>query len=155
MFNLKMEDKTMSLVRFSNQVPSLFDRFFEGDLFDWSNRNFSNTNTTLPSVNIKENPDEFKVEVAAPGFDKGDFKLELNHDVLTISSEKQMENEIKDDEHFSKREFSYQSFTRSFTLPNIADSERIDANYENGILKVSIPKKEESKPKPSRMIEIK
>jgi len=106
-------------------------------------------------VNIKENPDEFKVEVAAPGFDKGDFKLELNHDVLTISSEKQMENEIKDDEHFSKREFSYQSFTRSFTLPNIADSERIDANYENGILKVSIPKKEESKPKPSRMIEIK
>jgi len=145
----------MSLVRFSNQVPSLFDRFFEGDLFDWSNRNFSNTNTTLPSVNIKENPDEFKVEVAAPGFDKGDFKLELNHDVLTISSEKQMENEIKDDEHFSKREFSYQSFTRSFTLPNIADSERIDANYENGILKVSIPKKEESKPKPSRMIEIK
>ena len=155
MFNLKMEDKTMSLVRFSNQVPSLFDRFFEGDLFDWSNRNFSNTNTTLPSVNIKENPDEFKVEVAAPGFDKGDFKLELNHDVLTISSEKQMENEIKDDEHFSKREFSYQSFTRSFTLPNIADSERIDANYENGILRVSIPKKEESKPKPSRMIEIK
>ena len=155
MFNLKMEDKTMSLVRFSNQVPSLFDRFFEGDLFDWSNRNFSNTNTTLPSVNIKENPDDFKVEVAAPGFDKGDFKLELNHDVLTISSEKQMENEIKDDEHFSKREFSYQSFTRSFTLPNIADSERIDANYENGILKVSIPKKEESKPKPSRMIEIK
>ena len=155
MFNLKMEDKTMSLVRFSNQVPSLFDRFFEGDLFDWSNRNFSNTNTTLPSVNIKENPDEFKVEVAAPGFDKGDFKLELNHDVLTISSEKQMENETKDDEHFSKREFSYQSFTRSFTLPNIADSERIDANYENGILKVSIPKKEESKPKPSRMIEIK
>jgi len=145
----------MSLVRFSNQVPSMFDRFFEGDLFDWSNRNFSNTNTTLPSVNIKENPDEFKVEVAAPGFDKGDFKLELNHDVLTISSEKQMENEIKDDEHFSKREFSYQSFTRSFTLPNIADSERIDANYENGILKVSIPKKEESKPKPSRMIEIK
>ena len=145
----------MSLVRFSNQLPSMFDRLFEGDLFDWSNRNFSNTNTTLPSVNIKENPDEFKVEVAAPGFDKGDFKLELNHDVLTISSEKQMENEIKDDEHFSKREFSYQSFTRSFTLPNIADSERIDANYENGILKVSIPKKEESKPKPSRMIEIK
>jgi len=144
----------MSLVRFSNQVPSLFDRIFEGDLFDWSNRNFSTTNTTLPSVNIKENSDEFKVEVAAPGFDKGDFKLELNHDVLTISSEKQVENETKEDEHFSKREFSYQSFTRSFTLPHTADSERIDANYENGILRVSIPKKEETKPKASRMIEI-
>jgi len=145
----------MSLVRFSNQLPSMFDRFFEGDLFDWSNRNFSLTNTTLPSVNIKENSDEFKVEVAAPGFEKGDFKLELNHDVLTISSEKQIENETKEDERYSKREFSYQSFTRSFTLPHSADSERIDATYDNGILFVSIPKKEESKPKPSRMIEIK
>ena len=145
----------MSLVRFSNQLPSMFDRFFEGDLFDWSNRNFSLTNTTLPSVNIKENSDEFKVEVAAPGFEKGDFKLELDHDVMTISSEKQIENETKEDERYSKREFSYQSFTRSFTLPHSADSERIDATYDNGILFVSIPKKEESKPKPSRMIEIK
>ena len=145
----------MSLVRFSNQLPSMFDRFFEGDLFDWSNHNFSLTNTTLPSVNIKENTGEFKVEVAAPGFDKGDFKLELNHDVLTISSEKQIENETKEDEHYSKREFSYQSFTRSFTLPHSVDSERIDATYDKGILFVSIPKKEEAKPKPSRMIEIK
>ena len=145
----------MSLVRFSNQLPSMFDRFFEGDLFDWSNRNFSITNTTLPSVNIKENSDEFKVEVAAPGFEKGDFKLELDHDLLTISSEKQIENETKEDERYSKREFSYQSFTRSFTLPHSADSERIDATYDKGILFVSIPKKEESKPKPSRMIEIK
>jgi len=145
----------MSLVRFSNQLPSMFDRFFEGDLFDWSNHNFSLTNTTLPSVNIKENTGEFKVEVAAPGFDKGDFKLELNHDVLTISSEKQIENETKEDEHYSKREFSYQSFTRSFTLPHTADSERIDATYDNGILHVSIPKREETKLKSSRMIEIK
>jgi HSP20 family protein len=145
----------MSLVRFSNQLPSMVDRFFEGDLFDWSTRNYSPLNTTLPSVNIKENTDEFKVEVAAPGFDKGDFKLELNHDVLTISSEKQLENTTNEDEHYSKREFSYQSFTRSFTLPHTADSERIDASYDNGILHVSIPKKEDSKPKPSRMIEIK
>jgi len=154
MFNLKMEDKTMSLVRFSNQLPTMFDRFFEGDLFDWSNRNYSPVNTTLPSVNIRENPNEFKVEVAAPGFEKGDFKLELNHDVLTVSSEKQISNETKEDEHYSKREFSYQSFTRSFTLPDTADSEHIDANYDKGILTVVIPKREESKPKPSRMIEI-
>jgi len=78
----------MSLVKFSNQLPSMVDRFFEGDFFDWSTRNYSPLNTTLPSVNIRENADEFKVEVAAPGFDKGDFKLELYHDVLTISSEK-------------------------------------------------------------------
>ena len=144
----------MSLVRFSNQLPSMFDRFFEGDLFDWSNRNFSLTNTTLPSVNIKENTDAFTVEVAAPGFEKGDFKLELNHDLLTISSEKKVEKETKEGEQFTKREFSYQSFSRSFTLPHTADGERIEANYENGILKVIIPKKEEAKPKPARTIEI-
>ncbi len=144
----------MSLVRFSNQLPSMFDRLFEGDLFDWSNRNFSVTNTTLPSVNIKENTDAFTVEVAAPGFEKGDFKLELNHDLLTISSEKKVESETKDGEQFTKREFSYQSFSRSFTLPQTADGERIEASYDNGILKVSIPKKEEAKPKPARTIEI-
>jgi len=154
MFNFKMEDKTMSLVRFQNQLPSMFDRFFEGDLFDWSNRNFSLTNTTLPSVNIKQNANEFTVEVAAPGFEKGDFKLEVDHDLLTISSEKKVENETKDGEQFTKREFSYQSFSRSFTLPNTADGERIEANYDNGILRITIPKKEEAKPKPSRVIEI-
>lgn len=144
----------MSLVRFSNEVPSMFDRFFEGDLFDWSNRNFSLTNTTLPSVNIKEKSDAYEVEVAAPGFEKNDFKLELNHDLLTITSEKSMENETKDGERFTKREFSYQSFTRSFSLPETADGDRIEANYEKGILRVSIPKKEEAKPKPLRKIEI-
>lgn len=144
----------MSLVRFSNQVPSLFDRFFEGDLFDWSNRNYSLTNTTLPSVNIKENNDAFVLDVAAPGFDKNDFKLELNNDLLTISSEKKVETETKEGEQFTKREFSYQSFSRSFTLPHTANAEGIVANYENGILRVTIPKKEEAKPRPSRTIEI-
>ena len=144
----------MLFVKNQNQLPSLFDRFFDGEMFDWSNRNFTNTNTTLPSVNIKENPDAFTVEVAAPGFDKNDFKLELNNNTLTVSSEKKVESETKENEVFTKREFSYQSFSRSFTLPMIADGERISANYENGILLVSIPKKEEAKPKPSRMIEI-
>jgi len=144
----------MSLVRFTNQTPSLFDRFFDGDLFDWSNRNYSLTNTTLPSVNIKESPEAFEVEVAAPGFEKNDFKVELMLDTLTISSEKKMENEIEEDEQFTKHEFSYQSFSRSFTLPRIADGEHIVANYENGILRINIPKREAAKPKPTRIIEI-
>jgi HSP20 family protein len=148
-----MEDKTMTLMRFSNQHP-LFDRFFENDLFDWSNRNYSNTSTTLPSVNIKESNEDFEVEVAAPGFSKNDFKVELNHDLLTISSEKQIEKETKEDQQFSLREFSYQSFSRSFTLPNSADSEKIRAKYEDGILRIIIPKKEEAKPKPARQIAI-
>ena len=144
----------MLVLRNTNQVPSLFDRFFDGDMFDWSNRNFSNTNTTIPSVNIKENADAFVVEVAAPGFEKGDFKIELNLNTLSISSEKKVEAETKEGEVFTKREFSYQSFSRSFTLPQIADGDRIEANYQNGILTVLIPKREEAKPKPARMIEI-
>jgi HSP20 family protein len=144
----------MSLARFSDQYPSLFDRFFENDLFDWSNRNYSATNTTLPSVNIKESVDDFEVEVAAPGFAKEDFKIELNRDILTISSDKEINNEIKEGQQFTQREFSYQSFSRSFTLPNIVDSEKIGAKYENGILRINIPKKEESKPRPARQIAI-
>jgi HSP20 family protein len=149
-----MEDKTMALVRFSNQYSSLFDRFFENDLFNWSNRNYSDTNTTLPSVNIKESNDDFEVEVAAPGFMKNDFKIELNHDLLTVSSGKEVQNETKEGQQFSLREFSYQSFSRSFTLPNSADSDKIVAKYENGILRIMIPKKEEAKPRPARQIAI-
>ncbi len=93
----------MSLVRFSNQLPSLFDRFFDDNIFDWSNRNFSTTNTTLPSVNIKENNDGFEVEMAAPGLNKKDFKVELNNDLLTISCEKKMENDVNEGNRFTKR----------------------------------------------------
>jgi HSP20 family protein len=149
-----MEEQTMSLLRLSNQFPAMFDRFFENDLFDWSNRNYSTTDTTLPSVNIKESSEEFEVDLAAPGFVKSDFNIELNHDLLTISSEKKLENETKEGQQFARREFSYQSFSRSFTLPNTADSDRIKAKYDNGILRISIPKKEEAKPKPAKQIAI-
>ena len=144
----------MALVKFSNSYPSLFDRFLDNDWFDWEHRNFSETNTTLPSVNIKESVDDFEVEVAAPGLGKDDFKIELNHDLLTISSDKKVEDETKEGENFTRREFSYQSFSRSFTLPDSVNSEKIEAKYENGILKVMIPKKEEAKPKPVRQISI-
>lgn len=144
----------MSLVRFSRNYPALFDRFLDNDLFDWSNRNFSKTNTTLPSVNIKEGSQEFVVEVAAPGLEKGDFKIELNRDLLTVSSEKKVEKETSEGQQFTCREFSYQSFSRSFTLPNIADGDKIAAKYENGILSISIPKKEEVISKLNRVIDI-
>lgn len=144
----------MSLVRFSNQFPSLFDRFFDSNMLDWSNRHYSDTNTTLPSVNIKEDTDAYHVEMAAPGFEKGDFKIELDNDVLTISSEKKVENEANEGEQYSKQEFSYQSFCRSFTLPSTVESEKISAKYESGILKVEIPKQEEAKPKPAKVIAI-
>ena len=145
----------MSLVKFSHQMPSLFDRFFENNMFDWSNRNFSDTNTTLPAVNIKEDKDGFEVEMSAPGFEKGDFKIELNNSLLTISSEKKIENETKEGQQFTRREFSYQSFSRAFTLPETVEGEKIAAKYENGILSINIPKKEEAKPKPVKQIKIK
>jgi Molecular chaperone (small heat shock protein) len=148
-----MEDKTMTLARFSRQFPDLFDRFLESDLFNIANRNFSNTNTTLPSVNIKETQDGFEVEMAAPGLTKEDFKIEVNNYMLTISSEKRDEGEVKEGD-YTRREFSYQSFTRSFALPLTVDSEKINAKYENGILLVEIPKREEAKPKPLRQISI-
>jgi HSP20 family protein len=149
-----MEERIMSLVRFSNQFPALFDHFFENDLYDWSNRHFSTTETTLPMVNIRESHDEFEVELAAPGFVKADFNIELNRDILTISSEKKVVNETREGQQFARREFSYQSFSRSFTLPNTVDNEKIKAKYENGILKVVIPKREEAKPKPPKHIAI-
>lgn len=143
----------MTLARFSRQFPDLFDRFLESDLFNIANRNFSNTNTTLPSVNIKETQDGFEVEMAAPGLTKEDFKIEVNNYMLTISSEKRDEGEVKEGD-YTRREFSYQSFTRSFALPLTVDSEKINAKYENGILLVEIPKREEAKPKPLRQISI-
>ena len=145
----------MTLVRYKNEIPSLLANLFNNDLENFGLSNFSSTNTTLPFVNIKENPEGFEVEVAAPGFDKNDFIIELNGDVLTISSEKQIENETKDDERFTKREFSYQSFTRSFTLPDVVESDKITAKYDNGILQILIPKKEEAKPKPVKQIAVK
>jgi len=141
-------------MRFNPQLPSLFDRFFDPELFDWTNRNFSNTNTTLPSVNIKEDANGFEVEMAVPGLRKDDFKITLHNQVLSISSEKKFEKETKEGQEFTRKEFSYQSFCRSFNLPQTVESDKIEARYENGILKVAIPRREDNKPKPSRQIEI-
>ena len=131
-------------------MPSIFDDFFK----DWSLSNYSDTNTTLPAVNIKENEDEFTVEVAVPGMEKDDFKINLNNHVLTISSEKTVENEENNDK-YTRKEYSYQSFERSFNLPkNIVESDHISATYKNGELKITIPKKEEAKPTPPKLIEV-
>lgn len=143
----------MALVKFSDQLPSLFDRLMNNDLFDWTFRNFSETNTTLPSVNIKETNDAYRLEMAAPGLKKEDFKIEVKDGVLSISSEKVGE-ELKEGEEFTHREYSYQSFVRSFTLPDNVEEDKIEAKYENGILCINIPKKEEAKAKPVKQIEI-
>ena len=136
-------------------LSRVFGDFFDKEFSDWSNTNYSETNTTLPAVNIKETENEFIVEVAVPGMDKKDFNIDLNENLLSVSSEKKEENS-ENMEKYSRREYSYQSFRRVFTLPKeVVDDEKISAKYVNGELIISIPKKEEAKPKGPMKIEIK
>jgi len=140
--------------RTEGYVPSFIDRFFNNELMDWGTSNFSRTNTSLPAVNVKETDDDYFIEVAAPGMTKKDFKINYQNNVLTISSEKQDEKEESDDS-YTRKEFSYQSFQRSFTVPgNDVDSDKISASYNDGILNIKLPKREEVKPKPAREIKI-
>jgi HSP20 family protein len=146
----------MTLVRRSNSFfPSFLDNFLSRDLMDWGTANFSSTDTTLPAVNVKETEDSFEIEVAAPGMKKEDFKVNIENNVLTISSEKKEERKEEEKGRFTRREFSYQSFQRSFTIPeNVIEGEKISARYCDGILCIVLPKKEEVKPKPAREISI-
>jgi HSP20 family protein len=136
-------------------MSNLFDDFFTRDRAGWGMNN-SETNTTIPAVNIRETNDNFEVEMAAPGMNKEDFKVELDGNQLTISSESKKEQQETDEQHrYSRQEFSYQSFQRSFTLPkDVVDADKIQAKYNNGVLQLTIPKKEEVKKRPPRMIEI-
>ncbi|MBC7830276.1 MAG: Hsp20/alpha crystallin family protein [Chitinophagaceae bacterium] len=138
-----------------NHLPMLFDDFLNRDLFNSGDTSFSDTNTTVPAVNIKETADRYEVEVAAPGMSKEDFKIELDGTMLTISSEKTNNYQDREDERFYRREFSYQSFQRSFNLKrDVVDSDKIEARYDKGVLQLLIPKKEEAKQKPRRLIQI-
>ncbi len=97
-----------------------------------------------PAVNIAETDGDFQIELAVPGMKKEDFKISIDKDVLSISSEKKNEN-VQEGKKFSKREFSYASFTRSFNLPETIDQSKVDAAYADGILKLTVAKKEEAK----------
>src|SRR5437588_5095996 len=106
-------------------MPSTWDDFLNRDVFNWGN-DFANSGASMPAVNIKETADSFNVEMAAPGMEKKDFKIELDGHTLTISSEKQDEREEKDGESYNRKEFNYQSFFRSFHLPkDVVDADRI------------------------------
>lgn len=132
--------------------PSLVDEFLGKDLLGNLFDGFTGVN--MPAVNIIDGKEEFKIEVAAPGLEKNDFKIDLNHNVLTISSENERKNEEKEGKYM-RREFSYTSFKRSFTLPESADLDKVTANHKDGILEITIAKKEEAKVKPPRQIAIK
>lgn len=150
-----------SLIRRNKDLFPSFSRFWDDDDFfnrgiNWGVSNFSDAGTTLPAVNIKESEDSYDVEMAAPGMKKEDFRIELDNNILTISSEKRDEyEEGGEKEKYSRKEFSYQAFQRSFSLPKeVVDEDKIEASYRDGVLHLSIPKKEEAKQKPPRKIQI-
>jgi len=127
--------------RFLN--PRLFG--FGSDAFDFVNR--------APSVNITENEKEFKIEMAAPGLERKDFKVEVENGMLCISSEKEEESK-EEKKNYTRREYSYNSFSRSFTLPDNSSPDKIDAKYENGVLNITLPKKEVTVSKPAKEIKV-
>jgi HSP20 family protein len=137
-------------------IPSLLDDFFTRDWLDSSLANWRVSGATLPAVNVMETNDEFKIEVAAPGMKRGDFRVELDNNVLTISSERENKSEDKDlNGSYTRREFSYQSFQRSFSLPqNKVLGDKITARYVDGILHVTVPKSEDAKVKPAKTIAV-
>lgn len=125
-------------------TPSLFDDFFKpwNDLFD--NDSVFGRMLTVPAVNVTENGNHYTVSLAAPGLKKDDFKIDVEGNMLTISSEKEEKKEQKD-EKYTRKEYSYSSFSRSFTIPDDVKGDAIDAHYENGVLNVILPRKEEAK----------
>jgi len=142
----------MNLIK-KNTVPfpSIIDELFKPD---WLG-GMQNFNTNVPAVNIKETDVSFGIELAAPGKKKEDFNIEIDHNVLTISSEEKNEKEEKDnDGKYTRKEFNYSSFRRSFTLPETVNSDAIQANYETGVLHLVLPKREEALPKPKRLIAV-
>lgn len=137
----------MTLVKFANGRKNLAVNPFFNDVFDSIlNDSFLSDKAAsrVPAVNIAETENEFHIELAAPGLKKEDFKINLDKNQLTISSEKKTEN-VDEGKKYSKKEYSYNSFVRSFTLPETVDHAKIEAEYTDGVLKLNVAKKEEAK----------
>ena len=145
--------ETKALTRLNESMPSVFDDFFRPwtDLFDTGGWNMRPMN--VPAVNITEHPNEYLVSLAAPGMKKEDFKIDVDGNILTISSEKE-ENKEDKNKKFTRKEYSYSSFSRCFSLPEEIKQENINAKYEDGVLKISLPRKEESKKPATKKIAV-
>ncbi len=141
----------MKLIRFNNEptFSDLMNSFFEND----SDNFFARRRCNVPATNIVENEDSFELELAVPGMSKEDFKIDVENNTLTISSEKQEEKEEKE-KNYTRREFVYGCFSRSFVLPKSIDAEKIKAEYKNGVLCLNLPKKDEEKLKVKKQIPI-
>lgn len=141
--NKKMMDTQM--------FPSPFSGLFDGIFNEGLSREVLNK---VPAVNIMESDNNYVLELSAPGYSKDEIKIELENDVLSISGEHKTSNEEKEGNTYTRREFGYGAFKRSFSLPETVNTDKIEAKYDNGILKLTLTKKEEAKPKPPKSIKI-
>ncbi|MEB2786985.1 Hsp20/alpha crystallin family protein [Algoriphagus persicinus] len=141
-----------------NPATALFEDFPNRSLFDWledAGIGRTRESNTLPRVNISETENDFRVEMAVPGLKKEDFKVELYNNTLTIEAEvSENSEEHNQNRGYTRKEFSYRAFTRSFYLPNTVENDKIEAKYQEGILRLVIPKREEARKKPARTIQI-
>ena len=146
--------ETRALVRAKENMPSIFNDFFKpwNEWFD--NDGFAGRGINVPSVNISEHKDEFRVSLAAPGLKKDDFNIDVDGNMLTISSEKE-ENKEEKEKKFTRREYNFSSVSRSFTLPDDINREKIEARYEDGVLHISLPRKAEAVKSSARHIAVK
>ena len=129
--------------------PFYMSNLFDDDFFPV----LQSRSSSMPAVNIREDEKNYILDLAVPGMDKKDLKIDINEDVLTISSESKHETEENKD-GYKRKEFSYSSFCRSFYIPENVNRDKIEANYKDGILTVGLPKQEEEKSKLSRQINI-
>ena len=145
---------TQALTKTTERMPTVFDDFFKpwNEWFD--NGGLWGRVMNIPAVNITENKDEYKVALAVPGMKKDDFKIDIDGNMLTISSEKE-ENKEEKDKKFTRKEYNYSSFSRSFTLPDEVNKEKIEAKYEEGVLKISLARREEAKKNIAKHIAVK
>ncbi len=142
-----------TLVKTYNPRPFLFDNVFGKDWNDIFTPTFTGL-YNVPAVNIVESDNGFRLELAAPGLKKEDFKLNLEKNVLTVSAKVENEGTEANGDKYSLKEFSFKTFSRAFTLPQSVEAEQILASYIDGVLSVELPKKEEAKPKEPRAIEV-
>lgn len=133
-----------SLAKRAEHIPAMWNDFFKplNDLFETDN--FLPKQMTTPAVNVAERPDSYELSVGAPGLNKDDFNIDVEGNMLTISCEKE-ENKEEKDKGYTRKEYSYSSFSRSFTLPDEVLQEKIEASYQNGVLLVKLPKKEDAR----------
>ena len=134
-------------MNFNSNFP-IFNDVFESLLKDNKETIFA---SCTPAINVREDDEKFTLEVAAPGLNKDHFSIQLENNTLTISANLE-EEKLTENVKYTRKEFHFKAFKRSFTLPKTADQESIEADYKDGILKIEILKKEEAKPKPIRQI---